>query len=206
MESPLTVGVSIFAAWAFAALAAQILRTRAYGPSVYMAPAAGSVRLGLFYAFGPGMSPTAKESTRLHPGPYVLGMGYHMGVFASFALLILLLTGAGEDRLPMAGFRIFCLAGALCGVGLIVRRYASPSLRSLSHADDLISNLLTTGFAGAALARTMRESAEPAFLVAAMALLFYIPLGKIRHCFFFFSSRYQMGRFFGRRGTFPPRH
>ena len=43
-------------------------------------------------------------------------------------------------------------------------------------------------------------------LIAAMVLLCYAPLGKIRHCLFFFLSRYHLGRHFGRRGTFPLRH
>jgi hypothetical protein len=40
--------------------------------------------------------------------------------------------------------------------------------------------------------------------VVAMGLFLYVPLGKIRHCFFFFAARCHMGAHFGRRGTFPP--
>ena len=40
----------------------------------------------------------------------------------------------------------------------------------------------------------------------AMLLLAYAPLGKIRHCLFFFIARGHLGRHYGRRGTFPLRH
>lgn len=206
MGSPLAIGVWISGVWAAGCLAAQLLGTRAYGPRAYFAPASGSAGRGVAYAFGPGMSPAAKESTRTHPGAYLLGVGYHLGIFASFGLLILLLAGVDLLQLPLQIFRILAIGGALCGIGLIIRRYSSPMLRSLSRADDLISNLLTTAFAAAAFARTLSPAAEPAFLLLAIALLLYIPLGKIRHCFFFFSSRYELARLFGRRGTFPPPH
>jgi hypothetical protein len=41
-------------------------------------------------------------------------------------------------------------------------------------------------------------------MTEAVLLLVYAPLGKIRHCLFFFSTRSQLGAFFGRRGTYPP--
>jgi hypothetical protein len=34
-------------------------------------------------------------------------------------------------------------------------------------------------------------------------MLVYIPLGKIRHCLYFFFSRTFFGKFFGRRAVFP---
>jgi hypothetical protein len=41
-------------------------------------------------------------------------------------------------------------------------------------------------------------------MAAAIVLLLYVPLGKIRHCLFFFATRYHTGIYFGRRGTLPP--
>ncbi len=206
MEFSLASGVWIFGAWAAVSLAAQQLQSRAYGPRIYHASPAASGGRGIVYAFGPGMSPTAKESTRTHLGAYALGVGYHIGVFASFLLLLLLIAGADLGLVSRKILQALALIGAACGLGLILRRYSSPMLRSLSRADDLVAILLTTGFMAAAFAHSVSPAAHGAFLVLAMVLLFYIPLGKIRHCLFFFSSRYQMGRFFGRRGTFPPRH
>lgn len=205
MES-LRIGVVICGLGAAVALAAQAARAGAYGRRPLHAPAAGSAARGVLYAFGPGMSPLAKESTRTHPWAYALGVAYHLGVFAAFAELLLLLlsvdvapTAAGVLGAPM-------LAGALGGLGLLARRGASAPLRGLSVPDDAIANLLTTGFVALAWARLRQPAVEPALLIAAMLLLCYVPVGKIRHCVFFFVSRRHLGRHFGRRGTFPLRH
>ncbi|MBK6897786.1 MAG: hypothetical protein IPH09_00445 [bacterium] len=200
----LRIGVVVCGLGAAVALAVQAARARAYGRRPLYAPAAGSAARGVLYAFGPGMSPLAKESTRTHPWAYALGVAYHLGVFAAFAELLLLLLGV--DVAPAAALGVPLLAGALGGLGLFVRRGASASLRGLSVPDDAIANLLTTGFVALAAARLRFPAAEPALLAAAMLLLCYVPLGKIRHCVFFFVSRRHLGRHFGRRGTFPPRH
>lgn len=200
----LRIGVVVCGLGAAIALAVQAARARAYGRLPLYAPAAGSAARGVLYAFGPGMSPLAKESTRTHPWAYALGVSYHLGVFAAFGYLLLLLLGV--DVAPAAALGVPLLAGALGGLGLFVRRYASAPLRGLSVPDDAIANLLTTGFVSLAAARLRFPAAEPALLAAAVLLLCYVPLGKIRHCVFFFVSRRHLGRHFGRRGTFPLRH
>ncbi|MBA4377624.1 MAG: hypothetical protein C0395_03065 [Gemmatimonas sp.] len=200
----LRIGVGICGLGAVVALAVQAARASAFGIRPLHAPAAGSATRGVLYAFGPGMSPLAKESTRTHPWAYALGVAYHLGVFAAFGYLLLLLLGV--DVAPTAALGVPLLAGALGGLGLFVRRYASAPLRGLSVPDDAIANLLTTGFVALAAARLRSPAAEPALLAAAMLLLCYVPLGKIRHCVFFFLSRRHLGRHFGRRGTFPVRH
>ncbi len=211
--TPLAIGVLAAGSWALAALGFQFARMRAYGPRIYFAAPAGSARRGVFYAFGAGMSPTAKESAREHPVVYLTGISYHLGIFTAAAWLALLLVDptarggafAGAD-LVIAAIRILTLLGALAGVSLLVRRIATPNLRRLSRPDDYLSNLLATGFTALACARTFAPAIEPLFFAGAMALLFYLPVGKIRHCFFFFTTRYHLGVLFGRRGTFPPAH
>lgn len=202
----LRIGVVVCGLGAAVALAVQAARARAYGRRPLHAPAAGSAARGVFYAFGPGMSPLAKESTRTHPWAYALGVAYHLGVFAAFGFLLLLLLGI--DVAPAAAnvLGVPMIAGALGGAGLLARRGASTSLRGLSVPDDAIANLLTTGFVALAWLRLRQPAVEPALLIAAMLLLCYVPLGKIRHCVFFFISRRHLGRHFGRRGTFPVRH
>lgn len=202
----LRIGVVVCGLGAAVALAVQAARARAYGRRHLYAPAAGSAARGVLYAFGPGMSPQAKESTRTHPWAYALGVAYHLGVFAAFGYLSLLLLGVDVAPAAAGGFGVPMLAGALGGAGLLARRSASASLRGLSVPDDAIANLLTTGFVALAWLRLRQPAAEPALLIAAMLLLCYVPLGKIRHCVFFFLSRRHLGRHFGRRGTFPPRH
>ena len=93
---------------------------------------------------------------------------------------------------------------ALAGLGLLGKRVASKVLRGLSSPDDYVANLLTSVFASLAAVAAFVPDARAAWLVAGAALLLYVPVGKIRHCLLFFPARYEMGRFFGRRGTFPP--
>lgn len=202
----LRIGVVVCGLGAAVALAVQAARARAYGRRPLYAPAAGSAASGVLYAFGPGMSPTAKESTRTHPWAYALGVAYHLGVFAAFGFLSLLLLGVEVAPAPAGVLGVPMLAGALGGLSLLVRRYLSAPLRGLSVPDDAIANLLTTGFVALAWFRLRQPAIEPALLIAAMLLLCYVPLGKIRHCAFFFVSRRHLGRHFGRRGTFPLRH
>lgn len=206
----LRIGVVVCGLGAAVALTVQAVRARAYGRLPLYAPAAGSAARGVLYAFGPGMSPAAKESTRTHPWAYALGVAYHLGVFAALGYLLLLLVGAERAcdpaTIPGRALGVLLFAGALGGLGLFVRRYATAHLRGLSVPDDALANLLTTGFVALAAARQRTPTAEPALLAAAMLLLCYVPVGKIRHCVFFFLSRRHLGRHFGRRGTFPLRH
>lgn len=206
----LRIGVVVCGLGAAVALAVQVARARAFGRRPLYAPAAGSAARGVFYAFGPGMSPMAKESTRTHPWAYALGVAYHLGVFAAFGYLLLLLIGAERvldpAMLPGRALGVLLFAGVLGGLGLLVRRFTTAHLRGLSVPDDAVANLLTTGFVALAGARLWSPALEPALLATAMLLLCYVPLGKIRHCVFFFVSRRHLGRHFGRRGTFPLRH
>lgn len=207
MSAPdgLRLGVAACALGAALALGVQVWRTRSYGLRPSQAAPAGSAWRGLLYAFGPGMSPAAKESTRAHPLVYALGVSYHLGIFTAAGVLIRVVTGA---QVPTAAPRALALvllaAGTAGGAALLVRRVRSPRLRAFSVPDDYLSNLLATVFVALAGAALVTESAAPAFLVAAMLLLAWTPLGKIRHCLFFFAARGHLGRHYGRRGTFPP--
>jgi hypothetical protein len=40
------------------------------------------------------------------------------------------------------------------------------------------------------------------YIISAITFV-YVPLGKIRHCLYFFFSRIFFGKFFGRRGVLP---
>jgi nitrate reductase gamma subunit len=146
------------------------------------------------------MAPQAKESVRMNPLSYLAGVLYHGGVFAAFALLGLRL---GNFHRPKA-LAAVALVGALGGFALFGKRLLKAHLRGLSSPDDFVSNILATAFATLAGAVTLRQGLESAWLMVAIALLVYMPIGKIRHCVFFFSTRYHSGAFFGRRGVFPP--
>jgi hypothetical protein len=203
----LRLGVVGCALGAAVVLGLQAARTRSFGRRSPLAPAAASARRGVFYAFGAGMAPTAKESTRTHPGAYLLGVAYHLGIFTAFGVLAWVLLTGGSGRTPAAlPVGALLVAGALGGLGLLGRRAGAALLRGLSSPDDYLANLLTTVFVALAALRVWWPGVEPILLVTAMLLLCYIPAGKIRHCVFFFLSRYHLGRHFGRRGTFPLKH
>jgi hypothetical protein len=191
-------------AWALALLGALHVRARGYGRRELFARAAGDPRKGVAYAFGKGMSPAAKESSREHLPTWFAGVGYHLGIFAGFVYVALLLVGIEPDGMLRWGFRVPLLAGALCGIGLAAKRALTPRLRRLSCPDDFLSNLLATAFVALACARTISLRVDATFLAETMLLLLWVPVGKIRHCFFFFTTRYHMAIHFGRRGTFPP--
>ena len=201
---PLELVLGAAAAWALLALALLALRTRAWGRRTLHAPPAGDAAAGARYAFTKGMLPQAKESVRTHLPSYAAGVVFHAGVFAAFGLLAAGLAGVAPGSALVRLGGAVAGAGALAGLGLLGKRVASPVLRGLSSPDDYAANLLTTTFAALAAVAAFLPGARAAWLVAGAALLVYVPVGTIRHCLLFFPARYEMGRFFGRRGTFPP--
>jgi hypothetical protein len=205
MAHLLHVGVLVTAAWALLALTVLVIRARAWGRVEHFARAVRPPMAGVAYVFGLGMSPTAKESAREHLSTYFGGVGYHLGVFAGLAYLLTLLAGMDIGGFLLRALQVLSLLGAVCGLSLLVKRLLSPNLRRLSCPDDYLANLLTTGFAALAFAALVSSPLQPVFLAESALLLLYLPLGKIKHCFFFFTTRYYLGAHFGRRGTFPPR-
>ncbi|HNX49338.1 MAG TPA: hypothetical protein PLS53_07060 [Thermoanaerobaculaceae bacterium] len=203
MGQPLHVAVLAAAAWAVGALAFAWLRTRGFGGRVLFARAAGDPAAGVRYSFTTAMLPQAKESVMMHLPSYAAGMIFHLGTFVAFALLAVTLARI-QLPLPVAWIaRVVTLAGSFGGLALLAKRALTPHLRGLSSPDDFVANLLTTTFAALAGAASLCPPIETPWLVVAAVLLVYVPIGKIRHCFFFFSSRAYLGAFFGYRGTFP---
>ncbi len=209
-EAGQRLGVAICAALAAVALLLQLVRARSFGTRPPVAEPQGSALRGILYAFGPGMAPTAKESTRAHPVVYALGVGYHLGIFTAFGVLLWAVRGVAAGAMPTSPLRPAFVAltaiGTIGGLSLLVRRVRTPLLRAISIPDDYAANLLTTAFIALAGLRLLTADVERALLVGAMLLLLYMPLGKIRHCLFFFAARWNLGRHYGRRGTFPLRH
>lgn len=202
----LRLGVAACALGAALALGVQVWRTRSYGLRPAQSAPAGSAWRGLLYAFGPGMSPAAKESTRAHPIVYALGVVYHLGIFTAAGVLIRVVTGAqAASAVPRVVALVLLAAGTFGGTALLIRRARSARLRAFSVPDDYLSNLLTTAFVALAAVALLAPGAAPVFMAASMLLLVWTPLGKIRHCLFFFAARGHLGRHYGRRGAFPPR-
>lgn len=199
MSPLLVIGVLASAAWAAGGLALLHAEARAYGQRPLHAAPAGDPAAGVRYAFTGAMSPTAKESVREHLPSYAAGLAYHAGIFAALGLLA---TTLAEFSLPAplrAMVQVLLALGTLGGVALLLKRVLKPELRGLSTPDDVLSNLLATAFVALAC-----FGPSTAWLLNAMLLLLYLPLGKLRHSLFFFVARRQLGAFFGRRGVFPP--
>lgn len=202
---PLRLAVLAAAAWCLAALVFQTVRAYRFGSHEIHSAASGVSLKGIVYAFGPGMMPWGKESAARHLPTYLTGIGYHGAVFAALGYLVTVMSRIAlpaEWRIPLTA--VFA-AGAAGGIGLLVKRAVKPVLRGISCPDDFAANVLVDLLLAAAIASLWIPGADAVILATAALLFLYIPLGKIRHCFFFFYSRILFGIFFGRRGVLPPR-
>lgn len=166
----------------------------------------GDARRGLLYAFTLGMAPWEKESTRLHWIAYLRGILFHIGTFAAFAVFF---AGPVVARFPAwIAFPAILLtaAGSLFGFAGIWIRLSGHNERVLSVPDDYFSVFLTSLFAGLAAVAMLVPSLLPVFYIVAGLLGIYVPLSKIRHCAYFFYSKFFFGRSFGHRGVLGQPH
>ncbi len=176
-----------------------VLLGRPYRPE--RAAAVASPAQGVVYAFTWGMMPWAKESTRIHLLAYLRGIVFHAGIGAAFLMLIL--SPWRETAPPALHWALIALAGvgAVGGIAGLIARVAEARLRRLSTPDDFFSVGLVSVFTAAAALAWMTPETLPLFYLLAAATVAYIPFGKIRHCFYFFFSRYFFGVTLGRRGV-----
>lgn len=161
----------------------------------------GAEGRGILYAFTLGMAPWEKESTRLHWLAYLRGIFFHLGVFMAFAVLAFS-PWLGRLPSPLVWLGIlFTSAGAVFGFSGIVMRLTGKNERVLSLPDDYFSIFLTTSFSGLAAVVLLAEAWLPVFYGATALLAVYVPFSKIRHCVYFFYSKFFFGLSFGRRGV-----
>ena len=165
----------------------------------------GSVRSGILFAFTLGMAPWEKESTRIHWIAYLRGIFFHVGIFTAFGVLLISLL-----RITLPTW-ILWLAAAITGVGAIfgfagiVMRLRGENERVLSLPDDYVSVFLVSLFTAlgciAALWPTILPVSLscilPIFYIVSAVMLVYIPVSKIRHCVYFFYSKFFFGMSFG---------
>ena len=202
--SLLRLGVLLAAAWTVLALAFLHMKAKSYGKRTLYSRQAQDPGPGIVYAFTKGMAPWAKESVMMNLPAYGAGMAFHAGVLTGLGLLLAAVLGRGLPGFLLWPARLLTLAGGAGGLGLLLKRSLQPQLRGMSCPDDYVSNALSSLFALLAFAATFSAAAAGLWMAEAILLLVYAPLGKIRHCLFFFTTRYHLGAFFGRRGTFPP--
>jgi hypothetical protein len=158
---------------------------------------------GIAYAFTSGMMPWAKESTRIHAIAYLRGIAFHVGIFTALGAVALSPFWTQLPSLLMDLLFWILVAGSLLGGAGGVMRLAEHNLRGLSLPDDHFAVWLTSLFIGVTALGLILPALRPAMYFLAGLTLIYIPLGKVRHCLYFFFSRTFFGKFFGRRAVLP---
>ena len=161
----------------------------------------GSARRGLLYAFTLGMAPWEKESTRKHWVSYFRGIFFHVGIFAAFGVLLVSpWLEALPEAVTLAGL-ILTGFGAVFGFAGIFMRLTGENERVLSLPDDYFSVFLCSLFIALAFTVLLLPGWLPAFYLVTAMLCVYIPYSKIRHCVYFFFSKFFFGRGFGHRAV-----
>jgi len=159
----------------------------------------GSQNIGIIYSFTAGMLPWAKESTRKHWIAYIRGVIFHIGIFVGLFVLVLSLFIRFNETLSLILASLTGL-GAIMGFAGILIRIFERNLRLISTIDDYVSVLLVSLFLSfISLSLLDVKYTTPMYFISGLTL-FYAPIGKIRHCLYFFFSRFFFGKHLGRRG------
>ena len=161
----------------------------------------GSVERAILFAFTLGMAPWEKESTRIHWIAYLRGIFFHVGIFMAFGVLLVSPWLSLMPKLVMWLTAAVTGLGAIFGFAGIFIRLAGPNERMLSLPDDYFSVFLTSLFIALAFATLLWPAVLPVFYIATGILGVYLPIGKIRHCVYFFYSKFFFGMSFGHRGV-----
>ncbi len=180
-------------------LRVQEIRKRPYKQD--LSRTRGNVDQALLYAFTLGMAPWEKESTRLHWMAYVRGILFHVGAFVAIGVFLVSPWLAAIPFFLSLVAMLVTAVGAVAGFAGIGMRLAEENIRVLSLPDDYFAVFLTSLFVALAFAVLLWPVALPAFYVVAALLFVYIPFGKIRHCIYFFYSKFFFGQSFGQRGV-----
>jgi hypothetical protein len=156
------------------------------------------------HAFTTAMRPRNKESARLHPREFALGLVLHAGVLLALADVSLLIAAPRAVGI-LAPLLLPCGAMALAAaVALAIRRCRSPVLMAMSSADDHVAIGAVGGLLALSLLHHLGVVAPTVLLGFAALVLIYLPLGKLRHALFFFVARAEYGSRLGHRGVYPP--
>jgi nitrate reductase gamma subunit len=194
----LAIAVVASALFAAGALLWLVLRTFAFCPTN-----AGRGWKGVGYAFSKGMLPWEKESAGRHRLTLAAGTFYHVGILVALLQLFTLLAGLRSPEILTRSFGILVPVSLVSGVALLVKRAVMPTLRALSSPDDYAANVIVDLFLLLSFLAILDRAWVNWLAAASIPLFLYLPIGKIRHCVFFFYTRGLFGLFFGRRGVLP---
>lgn len=170
---------------------------------------AGNIGPAVRYSFTGAMSPFQKESAYLHWPTYTAGIIYHIGTFLAMAIFFVVLFRVSLLTWLIWIFIGILLISSISGFAVLVKRMLNHELRTLSNPDDYISNILVSSFqamtALALLGTIYAINFWPYYYIITSLLLFYFPLGKLKHAVYFFAARYHLGFYYGSRGVWPPK-
>ncbi len=203
MLSFLRFGVIVSFLFSVIALSLLVMKAFSFGKKPLYAKPRGDAKKGIFYAFGRGMLPWEKESSGKHLPSYFVGMFYHAGIFVALFYLLSLIFSLELSKLLISLLRLLFVLGFMGGLILLFKRILLPQIRKISSPDDFTANIIVDLFLIFAFFHTYAMRATPIFFLLAIVMFLYIPVGKIRHCFFFFYTRILFGLFYGRRGVLP---
>jgi len=191
--------------WMLFLLVYQLVRARGTGRRDYSARAGDTIR-GMLYNFTWAMLPSHKETVRLHPFEFTVGVLMHIGIFIAIAkALILIIVPA--FNIPISYVLVILLGiSVFCAIWLLMRRIISLNLRFMSNPDDYVSIVLSLVFMLSAIAQESGFIDAGVFLIVSAIVFFYLPLGKLKHALFFFVARADYGARLGYRGTYPVRN
>ncbi|HEX9074878.1 MAG TPA: hypothetical protein VF932_03830 [Anaerolineae bacterium] len=159
-----------------------------------------SATRGILYAFSLGMMPWAKESTRLHMVAYLRGIAFHVGIFAGLAALLVSPWFGNIPQIILTLFAVVTGLGALMGIAGGLMRVMEHNLSAISTPDDHAAVWLVSLFLVAMTAALLSPAFVPVMYLVSAVMLVYAPLGKIRHCIYFYFGRLFYGLHIGRRG------
>ncbi len=159
-----------------------------------------SASRGLVYAFTLGMAPWSKESTQVHALSYLRGIAFHVGIFAGLAVLLVSPWLAAFPFWLRALFALVTGLGAMMGAAGGIMRITERNLAGVSTADDHVSVWLVTAWLAITGVTLLAVNWLPAMWITSAVMLLWAPIGKIRHCIYFYFGRLFFGLHIGRRG------
>jgi hypothetical protein len=180
-----------------------ILKLVRLGISKDYSAATGNAKAGVLYSLTSAMSPRKKESAFLHKPTYVAGIVFHIGTFLAIILYVLSWSEIEFSVYLQLVFVLLLFGAMCCGISVLIKRITTPVLRKLSNPDDYFANIIVTLFQLVTIVKFSFPGMDAFYFVIAALLMFYFPAGKLRHALYFFSARYHLGNFFGRRAVWP---
>jgi len=195
--------LAIALCWCLLALGVQVLRARGPGRHAYSRPR-GSAARGVYYNFTAAMLPAHKESVRLHPGKFAIGLLLHLGVLLSLLAVVVTLAAPTTGFVVLGWLRLPAAVSTFAGLYLLLRRVRDPNLKVMSAPEDFFAVALSTGLVALVASLPATENARLFLLAYTATLLLYLPFGKLRHAVFFFVARADLGHRLGHRGVYPP--